>query len=79
MTAQSMSEGKKEVAFLKKSSAKNFYFPRLLSGHSRAAQKPWEIKVFCIFFLKKKCLLPFPNRKPPRHKRKTARNADGPA
>jgi len=28
-------------------------FPRLLSGHSLAAQKPGEIKVFWLLFFKK--------------------------
>jgi hypothetical protein len=44
---------KEAVAFLKKSSAKNFSLPRPLSGHSLAAQGPGESKVFWLLFFKK--------------------------
>jgi hypothetical protein len=32
---------------------KNFGFPWPLSGHRRAAQRPWETKVFGYIFSKK--------------------------
>jgi len=39
--------------FFEKKRAKNFYFPRLLSGQGLAAQKPEEQKVFGYLFSKK--------------------------
>jgi hypothetical protein len=44
---------KQAVAFLKKSSAKNFSLPRPLFGHGLAAQRPEESKVFWLLFFKK--------------------------
>jgi hypothetical protein len=46
-------ESKQAVAFLKKSSAKNFCYPRLLSGQSLPVQQPWVAKVFWLLFFKK--------------------------
>jgi hypothetical protein len=48
--------------FFEKKNQKTSGRPRLLSGHTVAAQKPWESKVFCFpgrgaFFSKKKFLL----------------------
>jgi hypothetical protein len=46
----SFQKGKASDRFFKKSSAKNFCFPRLLSGHSVAAQRPRDSKVFWLLF-----------------------------
>jgi len=46
------SEGRKHFFFEKKKQ-KTFDSPRLLSGHSLTAQKPGEIKVFWLLFVKK--------------------------
>jgi len=48
-----MDEGKQAVAFLKKSSAKNFCYPGLLTGQTMAAQQPGGVKVFWFLFFKK--------------------------
>ncbi len=47
-------KGKEAVAFLKKSSAKNF----CSKGALMRPMPPRSKKVFCFFFSKKKCFLP---------------------
>jgi hypothetical protein len=51
---------KEEVTFLKKGASpgvtKKLLYPRLLSGHSLAAQPPGVTKVFCALFFKKALL-----------------------
>jgi len=52
------SEGSKHFFFEKKKQ-KTFDSPRLLSGHSLAAQKPGVIKSFLLLFFKKEVLASF--------------------
>jgi hypothetical protein len=52
MSVVGLREVRRKQRFLKKA-RKNFYYPRLLSGQSLAAQKSWLIKVFWLLFFKK--------------------------